>query len=149
LESELGEIGGKDGAHAPHVRTDPDEAASFVSETDVDALAVAVGSSHAMTTRTAELDLDLIGRLRDSVPVPLVLHGSSGVSDAGIAAAVRAGLVKINVGTQLNIAFSGALRTALAENDRPDPRPPLEQARSEVVATVQRLIGVISAPRSA
>jgi len=146
LESELGEIGGKDGAHAPHVRTDPDEAAAYVAATGVDALAVAVGSSHAMTSRTAELDLALVTRLRDAVPVPLVLHGSSGVSDAGLAAAVRAGLVKINVGTQLNIAFTGALRTALADDERPDPRPPLVEARAAVVATVRRLITVITSP---
>ena len=98
LEAELGEIGGKDGAHAPHVRTDPDEAERYVAETGVDALAVAVGSSHAMTDRSASLDLELVGRLRQAVPVPLVLHGSSGVSDEGLRAAVAAGLVKINVG---------------------------------------------------
>ena len=64
VEAELGEIGGKDGAHAPGVRTDPDEAARFVAETGVDALAVAVGSSHAMTERVAAIDLELIARLR-------------------------------------------------------------------------------------
>ena len=86
VEAELGEIGGKDGAHAPGVRTDPAEAARFVAETGVDALAVAVGSSHAMTERVAALDLDLIARLRAAVPVPLVLHGSSGVPDETIVA---------------------------------------------------------------
>ena len=144
LESELGEIGGKDGAHAPHVRTDPDEAAQFVADTGVDALAVAVGSSHAMVSRTAELDLDLVTRLRDAVPVPLVLHGSSGVSDTGLSAAVRAGLVKINVGTQLNIAYTEAVRAGLAEATRPDPRPWLADARAAMTATAARLIAVVS-----
>src|SRR5699024_4946161 len=81
VEAELGEVGGKDGAHAPGVRTNPAEAVAFVAETGVDALAVAVGSSHAMTERTSKLDLDLIGTLAEHVPVPLVLHGSSGVAD--------------------------------------------------------------------
>jgi fructose-bisphosphate aldolase class II len=144
LESELGEIGGKDGAHAPHVRTDPGEAASFVEETGVDALAVAVGSSHAMTSATAELDLDLVRRLRDVVPVPLVLHGSSGVSDSGLSAAVRAGLVKINVGTQLNIAFTDAVRAGLADSSGPDPRPYLRSARDAMAEVVARLIGVVA-----
>jgi fructose-bisphosphate aldolase class II len=67
------------------VRTDPDEAASFVKATGVDALAVAVGTSHAMVQRTAAPDFDLITRLRAAVPVPLVLHGSSGVGDANLA----------------------------------------------------------------
>ncbi|OZB81068.1 class II fructose-bisphosphate aldolase, partial [Microbacterium sp. 13-71-7] len=116
VEGELGEVGGKDGAHAPGVRTDPQEARAFVAETGVDALAVAVGSSHAMTDRTAALDLDLIARLRealrgageDGVDVPLVLHGSSGVPDDAIAAAVRAGMTKINVSTHLNGFFTRA-----------------------------------------
>ena len=85
LEAELGEVGGKDGAHAPGVRTDPAEAARYVGETGVDGLAVAVGSSHAMTARTAQLDHELIAALRDAVPVPLVLHGSSGVADDELA----------------------------------------------------------------
>lgn len=78
VEAELGEVGGKDGAHAPGVRTDPGEARAFVEATRVDALAVAVGSSHAMLSRDAVLDFALIAKLREAVGVPLVLHGSSG-----------------------------------------------------------------------
>ena len=81
IEAELGEVGGKDGAHAPGVRTDPEEARRFVEFTGVDGLAVAVGSSHAMRERTAAIDIDLVRRLADAVTVPLVLHGSSGVPD--------------------------------------------------------------------
>ncbi len=82
-EAELGEIGGKDGVHSARARTKPDEAAAYAAATGVDALAVAVGSSHAMLTRDAVLDLDLIARIHQAVPVPLVLHGSSGVPDRG------------------------------------------------------------------
>ena len=64
VEAELGEIGGKDGVHAPGARTRPDDAADYVAATGVDALAVAVGSSHAMLTRDAVLDFDLIGQIR-------------------------------------------------------------------------------------
>ncbi|NED83320.1 class II fructose-bisphosphate aldolase, partial [Streptomyces sp. SID11233] len=69
VEAELGEIGGKDGVHSATARTDPAEAAEYVRATGVDALAVAVGSSHAMTSRTATLDQDLISRLRQAVDV--------------------------------------------------------------------------------
>src|SRR3954454_543192 len=131
LEAELGEVGGKDGAHAPGVRTDPAEAAAFVAGTGVDALAVAVGSSHAMSERTASLDQELIGRLRAAVPVPLVLHGSSGVPDDELVAAVRGGMVKINIGTALNVAFTGAVRESLDGNATlVDPRRYLAPARS-------------------
>ena len=79
---------------------------------------MAVGSSHAMTERTAVLDLDLIARLRDAVPVPLVLHGSSGVPPHLLAAAVSAGIVKVNIGTALNIAFTAAVRARLEADAR-------------------------------
>lgn len=144
LEAELGEVGGKDGAHAPGVRTDPGEAAAFVAATGVDSLAVAVGSSHAMTDRTARLDLALISALRDSVPVPLVLHGSSGVPDDDLARAVAAGIVKVNVGTILNVAFTGAVRARLAVDEAVDPRRYLAPARDAVAQTVARLTTVIS-----
>lgn len=95
VEAELGEVGGKDGVHAPGARTSPEEAREFVAATGVDALAVAVGSSHAMVTKEASLDLDLVARLRAAVPVPLVLHGSSGVPDEQLHRAVAAGMTKV------------------------------------------------------
>jgi len=144
IEAELGEIGGKDGAHAPGVRTDPGDAADFVGATGVDGLAVAVGSSHAMVDRTAGLDLDLVATLAARVPVPLVLHGSSGVPDATLAAAVAAGIVKVNIGTILNVAFTAAVRERLAaEPALTDPRRYLAPARSAVAETVAALIAVV------
>jgi fructose-bisphosphate aldolase, class II len=137
IESELGEVGGKDGAHAPGVRTDPAEAAAYVAATGVDALAVAVGSSHAMSSRTARLDQDLIIRLRAAVAVPLVLHGSSGVPDDELVAAVRGGMVKVNIGTALNNAFTGAVRESLdGDAALVDPRRYLASARTAMATTV-------------
>ncbi|MDH6109421.1 fructose-bisphosphate aldolase class II [Kitasatospora sp. MAP12-15] len=145
VEAELGEVGGKDGAHAPGVRTDPDEARAFVAATGVDALAVAVGSSHAMLTRDAVLDFALITRLREAVGTPLVLHGSSGVSDADLTRAVNAGMTKVNVSTHLNKAFTRAVRDYLDTHaDVADPRKYLGPARSAVAAEVARLLGVLS-----
>ncbi|GAB3537608.1 class II fructose-bisphosphate aldolase [Arthrobacter tecti] len=147
VEAELGKVGGKDGAHAPGVRTDPREAVDFVSETGVDALAVAVGSSHAMTERSAELDLELIGRLRDALSVPLVLHGSSGVADANIAAAIRAGMTKINVSTHLNGFFTRAVREALANDPgMVDSRKYLGAGRAAMVSEVSRLLTLFAEP---
>jgi len=136
LEAELGEVGGKDGAHAPGVRTDPDEAAAFVAATGVDALAVAVGTSHAMAARTATPDFQLIARLRDAVPVPLVLHGSSGVSDPDLRRAVAAGITKVNVGTILNVSFTTAVRDRLVDLAVIDPRKYLTPARTAMADTV-------------
>lgn len=145
VEAELGKIGGKDGSHASGVRTDPDEAVGFVAETEVDALAVAVGSSHAMTRRSATLDTDLIGRLHRMLSVPLVLHGSSGASDRQIQAAVRAGMTKINVSTHLNSAFTHALRVVLDENRAVvDSRRYIRPAREALAAETARLLNVFA-----
>ena len=151
LEAELGKVGGKDGelplsAHAPGARTDPEEARTFVVATGVDALAVAVGSSHAMTDRSAVLDHELIARLRDAVGVPLVLHGSSGVPDEELARAVAGGVVKVNIGTALNIAFTGAVRGWLeqAPANAVDPRKYLAPAREDMAETAARFINVLS-----
>ena len=141
IEGELGEVGGKDGAHAPGVRTDPHEARAFVAETGVDALAVAVGSSHAMTDRSATLDLDLIARLHEALDVPLVLHGSSGVPDATIALAIRAGMTKINVSTHLNGFFTRAVREALTEDALlVDSRRYIAPGRSAVADEAARML---------
>jgi fructose-bisphosphate aldolase class II len=146
VEAELGEVGGKDGVHAPGARTRPGEAVAFVEATGVDALAVAVGSSHAMTERTAQLDFELIAALRAAVPVPLVLHGSSGVSDADLTRAVEAGVTKVNIATHLNTVFTGVVRRILA--DQPalvDTRKYLGPARDAVAAEVARLLRVLKA----
>ncbi len=144
VEAELGEVGGKDGVHAAGVRTRPDEAAAYVADTGVDALAVAVGSSHAMLTRDAELDDDLISRLAAAVPVPLVLHGSSGVPDDGLRRAVERGMRKVNVATQLNKVMAAAVRDALSDPALVDPRRYLGPGRHAMTAEVARLLTLLA-----
>jgi fructose-bisphosphate aldolase class II len=145
IEAELGEVGGKDGVHAPGVRTDPAEARAFVAATGVDALAVAVGTSHAMTTRTAAVDLDLVTRLREAVRLPLVLHGSSGVPDHELRRAIAHGITKVNVSTHLNAAFTAAVRQHLvAHPTAVDSRRYLGMGRQALAAEVERLLGVLA-----
>ncbi|MVU75817.1 fructose-bisphosphate aldolase [Nocardia sp. ET3-3] len=145
VEAELGAIGGKGGAHTPGVRTDPDEAAAFVSATGVDALAVAVGSSHAMHSRDAVLDNELIARLAAKLSVPLVLHGSSGVPDKGLQSAVQHGMAKINIATRLNIALTESIRSTLAgKRGLSDPRTYLGAGRFEMINEVSHFLKVMS-----
>lgn len=145
IEVELGEIGGKDGVHAPGIRTNPSDAQAFVVETGVDLLAVAVGSSHAMTSRDAQLDFDLIAEIHAVVPVPLVLHGSSGVSDVDLQSAVRAGMRKINIATHLNHIFSNSVRSKLdSDPELVDPRKYIGLARSNVATEITRLLKILN-----
>lgn len=153
VEAELGYVGGKasqvggqvESAHASGVRTDPEQAAAYVAATGVDALAVAVGSRHAMKTADAELDLDLVVRLRAAIDVPLVLHGSSGVPQPTIAAAVVAGMTKVNIGTITTVAFTRAIRQHLADlPEVTDPRQYLTPARKAVSAVVAELVSTVA-----
>ena len=149
VEAELGEVGGKNGVHDPSARTDPEEAARFVALTGVDLLAVAVGSSHAMTTRGATLDLGLIGALRQTVSIPLVLHGSSGVSDQGMRDAIRAGITKVNVSTHLNVIFTNAVKEFLENNPEVvDSRKYFDRANHLVEEEVERLLRWYAEPSS-
>ncbi|MFC5958011.1 ketose-bisphosphate aldolase [Streptomyces pratens] len=151
IEAELGEIGGKGGrppldAHAPGARTDPDQARAFVAASGVDALAVAVGTTHAMTTRTAALDHALLTRLSATLDVPLVLHGSSGLPGAELTAAVGSGIAKVNIGTALNIAMTGAIRDFLAAHpEAVDSRGYLTVGREAMTRAVADIIGTLTA----
>jgi fructose-bisphosphate aldolase class II len=145
VEAELGEVGGKDGVHAPGARTVPGEAAAFVADTGVDALAVAVGTSHAMQSRVAAVDHELIGLLRDAVGVPLVLHGSSGLPDDELVAAVTSGMTKVNISTHLNGLFTRAVREALdADQALTDPRRYVRPGRSAVETEVARILTLLA-----
>ncbi|MGV9789164.1 class II fructose-bisphosphate aldolase [Streptomyces sp. NPDC003435] len=154
IEAELGQIGGKDGrspldAHAPGARTDPAEARDFVARTGVDALAVAIGSTHAMTTRTAVLDHALLERLSAELAVPLVLHGSSGVPDGELVKAVAGGIGKVNVGTALNTALTRAVRDHLGRHpETVDPRTYLADGRTAMAEEVARIIRLLGARSS-
>lgn len=153
IEAELGEIGGKAGepapdAHAPGARTDPDRARAFVAASGVDALAVAVGTAHAMTTRTATVDHALLERLAATLDVPLVLHGSSGLPDDELAAAVSGGIAKVNVGTALNIAMTGAIREYLtARPEAVDSRGYLTAGRDAMTRAVAGIMKALGAVR--
>jgi fructose-bisphosphate aldolase class II len=154
VEAELGEIGGKDQptvqAHASGVRTDSVQAAAFAEQTGVDGLAVAVGSTHAMTTRDARLDIELIRELASTVAIPLVLHGSSGVPDDQLQQAVDAGIRKINIGTALNVAYTAAVRDALSTDPTmTDPRRYVAEGRRAIADTVSDLCHAVAARRAA
>ena len=145
LEVEIGEVGGKDGVHAPGIRTKPAEAKDFANETGTNLIAVAVGSSHAMSTRDASLDFQLIRDIAAEVEIPLVLHGSSGVSDVDLQEAVRAGMRKINIATHLNGIFTDRVRAELDKNPSlTDPRKYIGLSRDDVSDEVARLLKLLN-----
>jgi ketose-bisphosphate aldolase len=120
VEAEIGELpvlNIKTESLSPGKRTDPRLAASFVEQTGIDALAVAVGNVHMLEGRKASLDLQLIGELRRKVEVPLVLHGGTGIESASLKQAIRSGISKINVGTVLRRTFMNVLERYFGDHD--------------------------------
>ena len=108
------------------IYTDPDQAADFVNRTGIDTLAVAIGTAHGIypSDMKPELRLDILQTLKDSLDIPLVLHGGSSNKDTEIAKAVKIGISKINISSDIKVAFYAKCREVLREH--PEYREPLE-----------------------
>ena len=149
MEAEIGEVPKPDGKafnEADIALTDPDEAVQFAEATGVDLLAIALGSVHGLKTKQISLDLERLTTIRKRVSVPLVLHGSSGVSDKDIKQGVTMGLAKVNVATQLSQAFTVAIRKVLSEDKEVvDPRKYLVEGRSAQTEIVRERIQFLGA----
>lgn len=119
IEAELGRISGNEDGLTVAAReqrmTDPAQAADFVVQTGVDALAVCIGNVHGRYPGEPRLDFARLEAIRAAVPVPLVLHGASGLPDAMIRRCITLGVTKINVNTELRHAYLDAARTCLAQ----------------------------------
>ena len=109
VEGELGRLTGtEDGLTIPEYEsllTDPDQAADYCDKTDIDALAVCVGNIHGKYIQEPKLDFDRLSTIRDSVSVPLVLHGASGLPEWMISRAIDLGVRKFNVNSEVRTAF--------------------------------------------
>ena len=149
MEAELGEVPKPDGKaydESAIALTQPDEAVEFVESTGIDTLAVALGSVHGLKTKQISLDLERLKLIRERVSVPLVLHGSSGVSDKDIKQGVAMGLCKVNVATQLSQAFTGAVRDVLSKDkELVDPRKYLVEGRNAQIEIVRERIRFLGA----
>lgn len=147
LEAELGMVlqTGATPQEVEAAMTDPDQARDFVQRSGCDALAVAIGSVHAMRGRGAELDNERLRAISDRVDVPLVLHGSSGVKHESVVEAIQNGICKVNVATHLRQGFVAGMREALeAMPDEVDFRKllaPAREAAKERVREKMRLFG--------
>lgn len=118
VESEIGHVGGKEDDTDSNIDkyTSVDEAIKFVNLTQIDALAIAVGTSHGIFKTAPNLNFDRIKEIRDSINTPLVLHGSSGLSDTDLKKAINSGICKINIGTDLKLVYANSLKQWFKEN---------------------------------
>jgi len=142
VEAELGYIS-KLGQDQKMIYTQPDEAQAFVEATGVNALAVAVGSAHGFYKNAPELQLELIGKINSVTDAALVLHGSSGIPDDQLQKAIKLGITKINLATEIKHTFMKSLQTELKTTDNIDLRqvfPVATEAATELVAKKLRTI---------
>jgi ketose-bisphosphate aldolase len=117
VEAEVGELpdaSGEMGGGAGRM-TDPDEAARFVAETEIDALAVSIGNVHTLTDGKAAIDLKQLKAIHQAVAVPLVIHGGTGFPEETIADVIKLGVAKFNFGVVLKRAYLDGLREAIAD----------------------------------
>jgi fructose-bisphosphate aldolase class II len=143
VEGELGTIGKLDsygeGGASTIIYTDPDDAVKFVEATGVDSLAIAIGTSHGIypAGMKAELKLGLLQQIKSKVSIPLVLHGGSNNPDAEIGESVKLGVNKINISSDIKVAYHVKMREVLADLDEREPnsiQPPCVAAMKVVAA---------------
>ncbi|HCR3979158.1 TPA: tagatose bisphosphate family class II aldolase [Citrobacter koseri] len=145
VEAELGRLGGQeddlivDGKDALY--THPEQAQEFVAKTGIDSLAVAIGTAHGLYTAEPKLDFERLAEIRQHVDIPLVLHGASGLPGSDIRKAISLGICKVNVATELKIAFSDALKNYLrTHSDTSDPRHYMVPAKAAMKDVVRKVI---------
>lgn len=142
VEAEEDQIGGREDYVAGdrgHF-TDPKRAAEFVRLTGVDAFAVSIGSTHGKPLPNEKLDLELLNEINEAVEVPLVLHGASSTDEKILKEAIQLGVCKINIDTDLRLAFTRELRRTLKDPDIYDPREELAPSRDAICDEVIRHI---------
>ncbi len=145
VEAELGSIAGvEDDMYVNEDKstfTDPEMVPHFVEKTGVDTLAIAIGTAHGLYKGEVKLDFDRLKKIHNLVDVPLVLHGASGVPDGHIRKAIELGISKINIATELKVAFANAIKRVFKENpEENDPRKYFSAGEKEVVDVVKKKI---------
>ena len=142
VEAELGQVGGKEvDREAAIGKTDPMEARDFTRRTGIDSLAVAIGTAHGVYAQAPVLDIPRLKEIRKAVDVPLVLHGASGLSDVQVQACIREGIAKVNIATELRIAYTQGVSAFLSENPNViDPKAYGAAGRAGVMSLVQEKI---------
>ncbi len=140
VEGELGRISGsEDGLTVAtiHARmTDPNQAAAFVARTGLDMLAVCIGNIHGPYPFPPQLDFDRLAAIRESVSVPLVLHGASGLPADQITRSIELGVCKFNVNTEVRRAYLQAVRDAQAADPAIDLVPLMQAAQNAMAAAI-------------
>ncbi len=149
VEAELGTIGSNyiPGETENFIYTDPDTAVDFVKQTGVDTLAVAIGTAHGLYPKnfTPKLNIDLLRELNNRINIPFVLHGGSGNPDNEVSEAVKYGICKVNLSSDLKSVFFNELRSILSEGSKIyEPNEIYPSANDKVKEVVNHKLHVLN-----
>lgn len=145
VEAELGRLGGQEDDLIVDAKdalyTNPAQAAEFIDRTGIDSLAVAIGTAHGMYKVEPKLDFERLAEIRNATTAPLVLHGASGIASADVRRTIELGVTKVNVATELKIAFSDKVKEYfLANPEANDPRKYMEPGKDAMAALIREKI---------
>lgn len=153
-EAEIGKIGGTEDdisvTDKEAMLSDPEEARIFVRETGVDSIAIAIGTAHGQYKFEPQLDFERLAKIRSLINIPIVMHGSSGVSDQDVQKAISLGVSKVNIDTNIREAFVRGVREVVMNNPKEiDPRKILGPAREAMTAIVREKIRIFGSSQKA
>lgn len=147
VEGEIGKVSREKSSAYEDLKclmTDPKEAVEFISKTNIDYLAVSVGSVHGFYEGTLKFDYQRLKKIREMTNMPLVLHGGTGIPDEQLKKLVKNGIRKVNIATGIRKAFLDSLRKELNNNPKEvDPRKVLDAARYYVKENVKNYIRIL------
>jgi len=146
LEGEIGSVPYEEGRdHIKSIYTEPEQAQRFSVESGIDAMAVAVGNVHRLTTPTCTIDYERLAKIEASVEIPLVIHGTTGIPEADIIQLKQTRVAKFNVGTSLRMVVGQQLRQAIdAEPDQFDRSYFMRQIMPQMRDEAMRIIRVLT-----
>lgn len=142
VEGELGYIGGAEDNIINEIKyTNVDDAVRYVKETKIDLFAPAIGNAHGIYKGKPNLDFGLLENINRKVNIPLVLHGGSGIDDNQIMKLIKGGITKININTELQIAWSKGVKNYINNNEEVyDPRKIILAGKEEMISVIESKI---------
>lgn len=144
VEAELGFVAKLGQTMDENRFTQPEDAARFIENTNINALAVSIGSAHGFYKHPTKLDIGLLARISNVIPTPLVLHGSSGIPDDMLRAAIDNGICKINLATETKNTFMLALKERLKFSNDIDLRIVFPDATQAVIDLIEKKLQLIN-----
>ena len=145
VEGEIGEIGGaEDGLEGKNYNAKKEDVIYYVNETNLDSVAPALGSVHGLYKGLPKLDYETMKDINNSISIPLVLHGGTGILDEQIKKSISCGIAKININTELQIAWSDAVKKYIKDNPNIyDPRKIISSGESNIKKHIKDKISLL------